>query len=258
MLFDRTTEEQFPGLFREKRFLQFADCPCLFKNSSHFLRIAPRAPGHGPYPPIQFRVRDRELFPPGQSQQQSLGTGLPLRLSTAFLFHAGKNFPSFAFRQTAFPQKTIGLLLPSAQSATDQRLRNRKILSLEQKIQELPFHLRTNGRKTFFHGLDDTLIARLCPHDAELLAAIAPQRKQLSLLPDVLESAPKDRGQRPACGCIPSRDIGAYGTCPHLCVYCYANKSEAEVRRNMKLCLSLPEDREFLLDSPPPAPPPLS
>ena len=69
------------------------------------------------------------------------------------LFHAGKNFPSFAFRQTAFPQKTIGLLLPSAQSATDQRLRNRKILSLEQKIQEIPFHLRTNGRKTFFHGL---------------------------------------------------------------------------------------------------------
>ncbi len=106
--------------------------------------------------------------------------------------------------------------------------------------------------------IDGTLIARLCPHDAELLAAIAPQRKQLSLLPDVPESAPKDRGQRPACGCIPSRDIGAYGTCPHLCVYCYANKSEAEVRRNMKLCLSLPEDREFLLDSPPPAPPPLS
>ncbi|MBN1928276.1 MAG: DUF1848 domain-containing protein [Chlorobiaceae bacterium] len=34
----------------------------------------------------------------------------------------------------------------------------------------------------------------------------------------------KHRGQRQACGCIVSKDIGAYGTCGHGCVYCYARR----------------------------------
>lgn len=32
----------------------------------------------------------------------------------------------------------------------------------------------------------------------------------------------KPRGNRPDCACHASRDIGAYDTCPHGCVYCYA------------------------------------
>ena len=36
----------------------------------------------------------------------------------------------------------------------------------------------------------------------------------------------KDKGQRLFCGCIASKDIGEYNTCPHLCEYCYANASK--------------------------------
>jgi hypothetical protein len=41
----------------------------------------------------------------------------------------------------------------------------------------------------------------------------------------------RDPGQRSTCGCVVAKDIGQYGTCPHLCAYCYANPSPAAVRR---------------------------
>ena len=42
----------------------------------------------------------------------------------------------------------------------------------------------------------------------------------------ILPNKNKDKGQRKFCGCIPSKDIGRYDTCPHQCVYCYANASQ--------------------------------
>ena len=65
--------------------------------------------------------------------------------------------------------------------------------------------------------VDDGLLARLFPDDAELLRFLGPEATRHGL---------KDKGQRKECGCIVSKDIGAYDTCPHLCRYCYANSSE--------------------------------
>lgn len=66
--------------------------------------------------------------------------------------------------------------------------------------------------------VDGGLMARAFPGDAELAAFLAGSR------------AVKDRGQRAACGCLVSLDIGRYGTCPQGCVYCYANVSHPAAR----------------------------
>jgi hypothetical protein len=42
----------------------------------------------------------------------------------------------------------------------------------------------------------------------------------------------KDPSQRPACGCVVSKDIGMYDSCLYGCIYCYATKSLEQARKN--------------------------
>jgi len=50
----------------------------------------------------------------------------------------------------------------------------------------------------------------------------------------IINKKNKDKGQRTACGCMKSKDIGEYNTCPHLCEYCYANASKEMAVANWK------------------------
>ncbi len=74
--------------------------------------------------------------------------------------------------------------------------------------------------------IDDELLLKISD-DAELHQFLRP-----SLFRD--EYYLKDRGQRKNCGCILSCDIGAYDSCPHFCLYCYANSSREAVLNKIK------------------------
>lgn len=91
------------------------------------------------------------------------------------------------------------------------------------------------------HCVDDKLIVRFGYKSAELMNFLGAEIWQ----PDIFSSEPqgetialdngqfaviksnnKDKGQRLFCGCMKSKDIGQYNTCPHMCEYCYANTSK--------------------------------
>jgi len=84
--------------------------------------------------------------------------------------------------------------------------------------------------------IDDELIYKIGKDDSKILDWLGLSNPMLSLFADDYSNnlKLKDKGQRKACGCIVSKDIGMYNTCNHLCTYCYANHSENIVKKNLK------------------------
>ena len=98
--------------------------------------------------------------------------------------------------------------------------------------------------------VDDDLMIRFAHHDMALMDFLGVEIKAIEnslfgaepipenaiMLSDTQYALKKkdnrDKGQREFCGCVVSKDIGEYNTCPHLCEYCYANASKEVALKN--------------------------
>lgn len=100
------------------------------------------------------------------------------------------------------------------------------------------------------HCIDERMITRFMHDDSELMDYMGvkickPEENLFGEIDDIPDNAipfedgsyalcgtNKDKGQREFCGCMKSRDIGQYNTCPHMCEYCYANSNKEKAREN--------------------------
>ncbi len=93
-------------------------------------------------------------------------------------------------------------------------------------LAELAVIAREQGLKPTLCAQPDLLSPGLEPArciDAERLSDIAGR-----------PIAARAKGNRPGCLCAESRDIGAYDSCPHGCVYCYAVRRPELAKRNFQ------------------------
>lgn len=114
-----------------------------------------------------------------------------------------------------------------------------------EKVDLLQFGIEHN------HCVDDALIIRFAYEDKKLMDFLKvktfpmpvpnlfgesePLPEDAILLPNntyATHGDNRDKGQRLFCGCIVSKDIGEYNTCPHLCEYCYANATKQLALQN--------------------------
>jgi hypothetical protein len=102
------------------------------------------------------------------------------------------------------------------------------------------------------HGIAATLCSQpelLAPELGEARCVDAERMSDAAERP----IAARESGNRPGCRCALSRDIGAYDTCPHGCVYCYAVADRDRAVGNFRA--HDPEAECLMPGRKPPAPP---
>lgn len=110
------------------------------------------------------------------------------------------------------------------------------------KVKGWNYALATCGEAAHLDGgehnrcIDDDLMIRFAHHDKALMDFLGVEITEGDLFdpkPTVIKHRDnRDKGQRQFCGCMVSKDIGEYNTCPHLCEYCYANASKEKAQEN--------------------------
>jgi DNA repair photolyase len=129
----------------------------------------------------------------------------------------------------------------------DERTMNEFAAGLQKLNEKWQFELATCAEKIplekygIAHNkcVDDDLIIKLFSDDKILMDFLGIKVTPLDLFnsnTNILKTRNnKDKGQRQFCGCVISKDIGEYNTCPHLCEYCYANASKEIALKNWQL-----------------------
>ncbi|HRX16875.1 MAG TPA: DUF1848 domain-containing protein [Spirochaetota bacterium] len=105
---------------------------------------------------------------------------------------------------------------------------------------EKPVTVQTCGTAEDFssfginHGscIDYNLITDLFHNDTRLMDFLE-YTPSLFDNDNTMPSALKASGQQPFCNCLQSADIGAYNSCPHHCVYCYANHTPDIIKKSL-------------------------
>ena len=134
-----------------------------------------------------------------------------------------------------------------AQKLSDLNLKwHYQLATCSEKIDLAPYGIQHN------RCVDDDLMIRFAYHDKALMDFLGVEIKTAEnslfgtepipanaiMLNETQYALKKkdnhDKGQRQFCGCMVSKDIGEYNTCPHLCEYCYANASKEVAVKSWK------------------------
>jgi hypothetical protein len=108
-------------------------------------------------------------------------------------------------------------------------------------IAQMPIHddmMEKMGERLYKIGRNHGMKVKACSEHIDLSAVGIEHAKCVDdqLISRIIGKpvdAKKDKNQRKACGCIESIDIGAYNSCRHGCLYCYANFSDNAVASNL-------------------------